>query len=140
AGRIPNTQAIGLEESGVELDARGYIRVNERLETTAPGVWAMGDCAGSPHFTHVAGDDFRIVSDNLAGRNRRTRDRLGPYCMFTDPPLAHVGLKQREAQRHGLPVRVAQPPLTAGVATEAPHETHSFMHVLFSKTDAPILA
>jgi pyruvate/2-oxoglutarate dehydrogenase complex dihydrolipoamide dehydrogenase (E3) component len=85
AGRIPNTKGIGLEEVGVELDARGYIRVNERLETTAPGVWAMGDCAGSPQFTHVAGDDFRIVRDNLAGEKRSTRDRLVPYCMFTDP-------------------------------------------------------
>ena len=66
AGRIPNTQGIGLEDTGVVLDARGYIRVNERLETTAPDVWAMGDCAGSPQFTHVAGDDFRIVRDNLA--------------------------------------------------------------------------
>src|SRR5262249_36404948 len=85
AGRIPNTNEIGLKESGIELDARGYIRVNERLETTAPGVWAMGDCAGSPQFTHVAGDDFRIISENLAGGNRSTRDRLAAYCMFTHP-------------------------------------------------------
>ena len=89
AGRIPNTQGIGLEKAGVALDARGYVRVNDRLETTAPDVWAMGDCAGSPQFTHVAGDDFRIVRDNLAGEKRSTRDRLVPYCMFTDPPLAH---------------------------------------------------
>src|SRR5262249_43039317 len=89
-GRIPNTSGIGLEEAGVELDARGYIRVNERLETTAPDVWAMGDCAGSPQFTHVAGDDFRIIRDNLAEGKHSTRDRLVPYCMFTDPPLARV--------------------------------------------------
>src|ERR1700724_3012146 len=93
AGRVPNTQDIGLEKVGVTLDARGYIRVNDRLETTAPDVWAMGDCAGSPQFTHVAGDDFRIVRDNLAGGSRSTRDRLVPYCMFTDPQLAHVGLR-----------------------------------------------
>src|SRR6185437_10960447 len=66
-GRTPNTQGIGLEAAGIELDARGYIKVNERLETTAPGVWAMGDCAGSPQFTHVAYDDFRVVRDNLNG-------------------------------------------------------------------------
>ncbi|MBV9237327.1 MAG: FAD-dependent oxidoreductase, partial [Xanthobacteraceae bacterium] len=83
AGRNPNTQEIGLEKIGVTLDARGFIRVNERLETTVPQVWAMGDCAGSPQFTHVAGDDFRIVRDNLAGGTRSTRDRLVPYCMFT---------------------------------------------------------
>src|SRR6266481_8010880 len=99
AGRTPNTQDIGLEKAGVALDTRGYVRVNDRLETTAPNVWAMGDCAGSPQFTHVAGDDFRIVRDNLAGGKRSTRDRLVPYCMFTDPPLAHVGLSEGEAQR-----------------------------------------
>src|SRR5215472_3852452 len=84
-GRVPNTQGIGLEAAGVELDPRGYIKVNERLETTAPGVYATGDCAGSPQFTHVAYDDYRVVRDNLSGGNRTTRDRLIPFCMFTDP-------------------------------------------------------
>jgi pyruvate/2-oxoglutarate dehydrogenase complex dihydrolipoamide dehydrogenase (E3) component len=101
-GRVPNTAEIGLDEAGVELDARGYIRVNERLETTALNVWAIGECAGSPHFTHVSVDDFRIIKDNLAGGNRSTRDRLVPYCMFTDPQLAHVGLSEREAQHQGI--------------------------------------
>ena len=82
AGRSPNTAGIGLEVGGVELDGRGYIRVNERLETSAPGVWAIGECAGSPQFTHVSFDDFRIIRDNLAGANRTTRDRLIPYCML----------------------------------------------------------
>ena len=98
AGRIPNTAGIGLAEAGVELDGRGYIRVNERLETSAPEVWAMGDCAGSPQFTHVSHDDFRIIRDNLAGGKRSTRDRLVPYCMFTDPQLAHVGLSEGDAR------------------------------------------
>ena len=88
-GRVPNTAGIGLQEAGVELDSRGYIAVNGRLETSAPDVWALGECAGSPQFTHISEDDFRIVRDNLAGGNRSTRDRLVPYCMFTDPPLAH---------------------------------------------------
>jgi len=139
AGRIPNTQWIGLEESGVELDAHGYIRVNERLETTAPNVWAMGDCAGSPQFTHVAGDDFRIISENLTGGNRSTRDRLVPYCMFTDPPLAHVGLSEREAQRDGIAVRVAKLPMTAVLRTEATDETQGFMKALVSRDDDLIL-
>ena len=78
AGRVPNTAGIGLEVAGVQLDGRGYIRVNERLETTAPAVWAMGECAGSPQFTHVSHDDFRIIRDNLAGGKRSTRDRLVP--------------------------------------------------------------
>ncbi|MBB3144011.1 pyruvate/2-oxoglutarate dehydrogenase complex dihydrolipoamide dehydrogenase (E3) component [Phyllobacterium trifolii] len=106
-GRIPNTADIGLEQTGVELDARGFIRVNERLETTASGVWAIGECAGSPQFTHVSVDDFRIVRDNMAGGNRRTDERLVPYVMFTDPPLARVGLSEGEAQRKNIPVRVA---------------------------------
>jgi pyruvate/2-oxoglutarate dehydrogenase complex dihydrolipoamide dehydrogenase (E3) component len=108
AGRVPNTADIGLEEGGVELDGRGYIRVNERLETTAHGVWAIGECAGSPQFTHASVDDFRIIRDNLAGGNRSTRDRLVPYCMFTDPPLARVGLSEREARRQGVATRVAR--------------------------------
>jgi len=113
AGRVPNTAGIGLEEAGVELDARGYIRVNERLETTALNVWAIGECAGSPQFTHASEDDFRIIRDNLAGGNRSTRDRLVPYCMFTDPPLAHVGLSEAEAKRQGVAARVARLPMKA---------------------------
>jgi pyruvate/2-oxoglutarate dehydrogenase complex dihydrolipoamide dehydrogenase (E3) component len=138
-GRTPNTAGIGLEEAGVALDARGYIRVNERLETTAPGVWAMGDCAGSPQFTHVAGDDFRIVRDNLGGGNRSTRDRLVPYCVFTDPPLAHVGLSERDAQRDGIAVRVAKLPMSAVLRTEATDETQGFMKALVDADDDRIL-
>ena len=91
AGRVPNTNGIGLDIVGVELNGRGYIRVNERLETTAPDSWALGECAGSPQFTHVSVDDYRIIRANLGGGNRSTRLRLVPYCMFTDPPLARVG-------------------------------------------------
>ena len=98
----------GLDKAGVELDERGFVRVNERLETSAPNVWALGECAGSPMFTHISEDDFRIVRDNLAGGSRNTRDRFVPYCMFTDPPLAHVGLSEREAER--------QRPLAEGTA------------------------
>lgn len=92
AGRMPNTKGIGLDRAGVELDARGYIRVNERLETSAPAVWAMDECAGSPQFTHVAFDDFRVVRDNLAGGQRTTRDRVIPYCVFIDPELGRVSV------------------------------------------------
>ena len=139
AGRIPNTAGIGLEEAGVELDGRGYIRVNERLETTASGVWAVGECAGSPQFTHVSVDDFRIIRDNLAGGKRSTRDRLVPYCLFTDPPLAHVGLSEREAQRQGVTVRVARLPMSAVLRTEATDETQGFMKVLVGGSDDRIL-
>jgi len=135
AGRIPNTAGVGLEEAGVKLDGRGYIRVNERLETTAPDVWAMGESAGSPQFTHVSHDDFRIIRDNLAGGERSTRDRLVPYCMFTDPPLAHVGLSESEAHRQGITARVAKLPTSAVLRTEATDETQGFMKALVGSDD-----
>jgi pyruvate/2-oxoglutarate dehydrogenase complex dihydrolipoamide dehydrogenase (E3) component len=112
-GRTPNFAETGLETAaGVELDPRGYVKVNDRLETTAPDVWAMGECAGSPQFTHVAFDDFRIIRDNLAGGNRSTRDRLVPFCLFTDPPFARVGMTEAEARQRGIAVRVAKLPMT----------------------------
>ena len=102
AGRVPNTQGIGLEDAGIKLDERAYIKVNERLETTAPDVWAMGECTGSPQFTHVSFDDFRIVRDNLNGGQRTTRGRLVPYCMFLDPELGRVGMNETEAEHAGI--------------------------------------
>jgi pyruvate/2-oxoglutarate dehydrogenase complex dihydrolipoamide dehydrogenase (E3) component len=135
AGRIPNTSGIGLETVGVELDSHGYIRVNERLETSASNVWAMGECAGSPQFTHVSVDDFRIIRDNLAGGKRSTRDRLVPYCVFTDPPLARVGLSEGEAQRQGVAARVARLPMSSVLRTETTDETQGFMKVLVGSDD-----
>src|SRR5262249_39039886 len=91
-GRTPNTAGIGLEKAGIEVTEKGHIRVNDRLETTAPNVWAMGECAGSPYFTHVAEDDFNIIHANLNGGRRSTTNRLVPYCVFIDPQLARLGL------------------------------------------------
>ena len=139
AGRTPNTAGIGLEAAGVELDNHGYIRVNERLETSAPGVWAIGECAGSPQFTHVSFDDFRIIRDNLAGANRTTRGRLIPYCMFTDPQLARVGLSESEAQRQAIEVRVAKLPMGAVLRTHTIDETQGFMKALVAARDDKIL-
>jgi pyruvate/2-oxoglutarate dehydrogenase complex dihydrolipoamide dehydrogenase (E3) component len=139
AGRVPNTAGIGLEKVGIELDGRGYIRVNERLETTAPEVWALGECAGSPQFTHFSVDDFRIIRDNLGGGRRSTRDRLVPYCMFTDPPLARVGLSEGEAQRQGIIVRVAKLPMSSVLRTGATEETQGFMKVVVNGDDDCIL-
>jgi pyruvate/2-oxoglutarate dehydrogenase complex dihydrolipoamide dehydrogenase (E3) component len=138
-GRIANTANIGLDVAGVVLDARGFIRVNERLETAVPGVWAIGEAAGSPQFTHVSVDDFRIVRDNMAGGNRRTDDRLVPYVMFTDPPLARVGLSEGEAQRKGIAVRVARLPMSNVLRTEATDETQGFMKVVVATDDDRIL-
>ena len=139
AGRSPNTTGIGLEVAGVELDSHGYIKVNERLETSAPDVWAIGECAGSPQFTHVSFDDFRIIRDNLAGLNRSTRGRLIPYCMFTDPPLARVGLSEGEAQRQGIEVRVAKLPTSAVLRTQTIDEGQGFMKALIAARDDHIL-
>jgi pyruvate/2-oxoglutarate dehydrogenase complex dihydrolipoamide dehydrogenase (E3) component len=134
-GRVPNSAGIGLDVAGVALNDRGYIRVNERLETSAQGVWAIGECAGSPQFTHASVDDFRIIRDNLAGANRTTRDRLVPYCLFTDPALAHVGLNEAEARRQGIPVRVARLPMNAVVRTGTTGENRGFMKVLIGQDD-----
>jgi pyruvate/2-oxoglutarate dehydrogenase complex dihydrolipoamide dehydrogenase (E3) component len=138
-GRIANTADIGLDKAGIALDARGFIAANHRLETSAPGVWAIGECAGSPQFTHVSVDDFRIVRDNMAGGDRRTNDRLVPHVMFTDPPLARVGLSEGKAQREGIPVRVAKLPMRNVLRTGATEETEGFMKVLVSTKDDRIL-
>src|SRR6266478_6647395 len=128
-GRTPNTTGIGLEVAGVALDPPGYVAVNDRLETSAPGVWAVGECAGSPQFAHVSEDDFRIVRDNLAGGDRTTRNRLVPYCMFTDPPLARVGLSEAEARQRGIATRVATLPISAVLRTRTTGENAGFMKV-----------
>jgi pyruvate/2-oxoglutarate dehydrogenase complex dihydrolipoamide dehydrogenase (E3) component len=139
AGRVPNTAGIGLREAGVELDGRGFVRVNERLETSAPDVWALGECAGSPQFTHISEDDFRIVRDNLSGGRRSTRDRLIPYCMFTDPPLAHVGLSEGETERQGVVTRVARLPTSAVLRAQATGQKQGFMKALVADSDDRIL-
>jgi pyruvate/2-oxoglutarate dehydrogenase complex dihydrolipoamide dehydrogenase (E3) component len=138
-GRVPNTADIGLDRTGVELDARGFVRVDERLHTTAPGIWAIGECAGSPQFTHISVDDFRIVADAMAGGSRTTGDRQVPYVMFTDPPLARVGLSEGEAQRQGVPVRVGRLPMSQVLRTEATDEKTGFMKVVVSASDDRIL-
>jgi pyruvate/2-oxoglutarate dehydrogenase complex dihydrolipoamide dehydrogenase (E3) component len=138
-GRTPNTRGIGLEGAGIELDPSGYVKVNERLETTAPGVWAMGECAGSPQFTHVAYDDFRVVRDNLAGRPRSTRDRLIPYCVFIEPELGRVGLGEAEAKRRGVAIRVARLPMASVLRARTIGETRGFMKALIDARSDQIL-
>jgi pyruvate/2-oxoglutarate dehydrogenase complex dihydrolipoamide dehydrogenase (E3) component/pimeloyl-ACP methyl ester carboxylesterase len=139
AGRTPNTHGMGLDVAGVELDHRGYIKVNDRLETTARDVWAIGECAGSPQFTHASLDDFRVIRDNLAGGNRSTRDRLMPSCLFTDPQVAHVGLTEAEAKHKGIAVQVARLPMAAVLRTRTISETQGFMKALIAPEDGRIL-
>jgi pyruvate/2-oxoglutarate dehydrogenase complex dihydrolipoamide dehydrogenase (E3) component len=135
AGRTPNTGGIGLERGDVELTDRGYIRVNERLETTASGTWAIGECAGSPQFTHVSLDDFRVIRDNLSGGHRTTTNRLVPYCMFIDPPLARVGITEREARELGLTIRVAKIPTSAVLRTRTTGDNAGFLKALVGEDD-----
>lgn len=138
-GRTPNTQDIGLELAGVEQTGSGHVKVNERLETTAPGVWAVGDCAGSPHFTHIAFDDFRIVRDNLAGKTHVSTNRQVPSCMFTDPELARIGLSETEAKTQGIPYRLAKVPMMAALRTRTLSETRGFMKALIDTQSDRIL-
>lgn len=135
-GRKPNTDEIGLEIAGVETTEHGFIKVDERLQTTASGVWAVGDCAGSPHFTHVAFDDFRVVKDNLVGRQRTTAGRLVPYCVFTDPEFARIGISETEAKQRGIAYRLARVPMSAVLRSRTLSETQGFMKALIgAKTD-----
>ncbi|MCC5652624.1 mercuric reductase [Nostoc sp. XA013] len=108
-GRAPNTDSLNLAAAGVAIDTRGFIQVNDRLETNIPGIWALGDINGGPQYTHISLDDYRIIKANLIdGSNRSTGDRLVPSCLFIDPELAHVGLTETEAQQQGYAIRVAK--------------------------------
>jgi pyruvate/2-oxoglutarate dehydrogenase complex dihydrolipoamide dehydrogenase (E3) component len=135
AGRTPNTDRLDAAKAAVELDARGFIRVNDRLQTSAPDVWATGECAGSPHFTHVGEDDCRIVLDNLSGGSRTTRGRLIPYCLFTDPELAHVGMTESEARAQGVPYRVARMPMVQVFRALTLSQTRGFLKALIGADD-----
>jgi pyruvate/2-oxoglutarate dehydrogenase complex dihydrolipoamide dehydrogenase (E3) component len=130
AGRRPNTENIGLELAGVELNSRGYIKVNERLETTAPGIWAIGEVAGTPQFTHVSVDDFRVVRDNLAGGNHVTTWRLIPHTLFTDPELARIGLTENEANRQNIAYRLFKIPMERVLRAHTLSETRGFLKAL----------
>ena len=129
-GRHPNTEGLGLELADVELTDRGYIKVNERLQTTAPGVWAIGEVAGSPKFTHISVDDFRVVHANLSGGNRVTTGRQVPYCLFTDPELARIGLSETEAEAQGMAYRLFKVPMETNLRARTLSETRGFMKAL----------
>ncbi len=139
AGRTPNTNGIGLERAGVETTERGHVKVNERLQTTAEGVWAVGDCAGSPYFTHISVDDFVIVSDNIAGGNRVTTGRQVPFCMFSDPEFARIGLSETEARERGIPYRLAKLPMAAIFRAMTVSEMRGFVKALIDTESDRIL-
>ena len=130
-GRRPNTDDLGLEAAGVETDARGYIKVDEKLATNVPGIWALGDCNGRGAFTHTAYNDFEIVAANLLdGEDRRLGQRVPGYALYTDPPLGRVGMTESAARATGRPLLVGQRPMTrVGRAVEK-GETQGFMKVV----------
>ncbi len=138
-GRTPNTSGIGLDKAGVKTTDGGYVKVNERLQTTAEGVWAVGDCAGSPHFTHISENDFAVVRDNIDGGKRVTTGRQVPFCLFTDPEFARIGLSETEAKQRGIPYRLAKLPMAAVFRAMTISETRGFMKVLIEKESDRIL-
>lgn len=130
AGRTPRTAGIGLDLAGVDLDTRGFIQVDEVLATTAPGIWALGEAAGSPMFTHVALDDYRIAKSGILGGTRTTRSRRIPYAVFIEPELGRVGLSETEARQQGLDIRVAKLPMTAVPRAQTLSQTRGFMKAI----------
>ncbi len=139
-GRRPNTDDLALELAGVETDAHGYIAVNDRLETTAPGIWALGDCNGRGAFTHTAYNDFEIVAANLLdGADRKVSDRIPCYALYVDPPLGRVGMSETEARATGRRVLVGRRPMSrVGRAVEK-DETSGFMKIVVEAGTSKIL-
>ncbi|TVP43219.1 MAG: FAD-containing oxidoreductase [Gemmatimonadales bacterium] len=140
AGRVPNTEALNLEATGLGVDAEGFVPVNDRLETGAPGIWAMGDVAGSPPSTHMAYDDFRIVRENLLGEGgASTGGRVATYTVYLDPELGRVGLTAREATEAGHRIRVAALPMSRVARAVEMGETRGFMKAVVDADSNRIL-
>lgn len=139
AGRTPNTEGLGLELAGVKLTDQRYIKVNDRLQTSSPGVWAIGEVAGSPKYTHISVDDFRVVHANVSGGNRVTTGRQVPYCLFTDPELARVGLSETEARAAKIGYRLFKVPMEANLRARALSETRGFLKALVARDNDRIL-
>jgi len=139
-GRVPNTDDLGLPEAGIEADARGYIKVDEALRTSAQNVYALGDCNGRGAFTHTAYNDYEIVADNLLnGTNRKVSDRIPIYALFTDPPLGRLGMTEAEARRDGHNILIGQMPMTDVARAREKGETQGFMKVLVDASSKQIL-
>jgi len=135
-GRVPNTEELNPAAAGIDLTDRGFIKVNEKLETTAAQVWALGDVNGGPQFTHASLDDFRILMANLSGGNRSTAQRLIPYTLFIDPELGRVGMTEEEARKKGFKVRVARMPASAIPRAVTAGEPRGFLKaVVDAETD-----
>ena len=139
-GRVPNSDTLNLEAAGIHTDPRGFIKVNERLETTASGIYALGDIKGGPAFTHISYDDFRIIRANLLEKkSASTKDRQVPYAVFIDPQLGRVGLTEEEARAQGRNIRVAKLPMTSVARALEVDETRGFMKAIADADSNQIL-
>jgi pyruvate/2-oxoglutarate dehydrogenase complex dihydrolipoamide dehydrogenase (E3) component len=139
-GRVPNTEALAPQAAGIRLDDRGFIEVDEYLQTSVPGTYAMGDVKGGPAFTHLSYDDYRILRAGLIGQQKVSiRDRVVPYAMFIDPQLGRVGMTEREARAQGRAIRVARLPMSAVIRALETGETRGFMKAVIDVDSGQIL-
>ncbi len=139
-GRVPNTEALNLAAAAVGVDDRGFVRVNERLETSAPGVYALGDVTGEPQLTHVSYDDFRVLRTNLLdGGNATIAGRVIPYTIYVDPQLGRIGMTEREARKAGYDVRIARLPMAKVARATEVDETRGFMKAVVDSATEHIL-
>ena len=140
AGRVPNTGDLGLDKAGIATGKSGLIKVNARLETNVPGVWALGDCKGGPAFTHISYNDFQIVYGNLVeGKNLSTENRFVPYCVFTDPQLGGVGITEKEARAKGYKLKIGRCPMTYVARAIERGETTGLMKLVVDDSNDRIL-
>ena len=139
-GRRPNTDDLGLDAAGVDLGARGHIRVDDTLRTSVPGIWALGECNGRGAFTHTTYNDYEIVAANLLhGELRRVTDRIDCYALYIDPPLGRVGMTERQVRESGQPALIATRPMTRVSRAVEKGETNGFMKVLVDARTNQIL-
>jgi len=136
-GRVPNTDDLGIDKAGIAIDSRGYIKVNEKLETSAPGIWALGDVTGGPAFTHISYNDYQIVyGDLIEGKNLTTVNRYVPYSLFTDPQLGRVGMTEKEARASGRKLKIGTYPMSSVSRAIERDETTGFMKIIIdAETD-----
>ncbi|MGH7598000.1 MAG: FAD-dependent oxidoreductase, partial [bacterium] len=140
AGRVPNTDRLNLAAAGVEIDKRSFVKVNEKLETSVPGIYALGDVKGGPAFTHISYDDYRIIRDNLLKKGNATiANRLVPNTVFIDPQLARVGLSEAEARAQGRNIRVAKIPMSYVARALEVDESRGFMKAIVDADSKQIL-
>ena len=139
-GRTPNTDDLGLDKAGIAANPDGFIKVNGRLETSVPGVWALGDCKGGPAFTHISYNDFQIVYSNLVeGKNLTTDNRHVPYCVFTDPQLGGVGMTEKEARAKGYQLKIGRCPMTYVARAIERAETAGLMKIVVDASNDRVL-